>query len=411
MKLKLFILLATLIAIRCSTTNLAGGTSSSENTKVMGVVVDTAGAGVADVQVKLVPSAYVPVSPQPGSTLLADTTDTHGCYAFTVDRRGLYTILANDANTGRLSMRKNVAVTGDTVRVTHDTLRNPGTIRVVLPDSVAALAGYVYLQGTDICTYVSGPVAYLDSVPAGESPSLCWVLGSSNTAGVPIQLADSVNVVENDTAAIARALLVLPSAQGTSDTNAVSFMAKLKETGLVLSVKTDVAVSVGDIAGVDIIILAPGTNRTAATTFRDMPLPIIDCAYNTLGALGMTADSGGQSVSYGITPPSDVNYNWWIGDTTHPIAKNCTRYFSPSSNALRENSWGVPGANAQTVVVLMPGADIAQSPVFCYDRGVVMTAVAAPARRCAFLFLSAETSHLVDNVWLLLKNAVDWSLE
>jgi hypothetical protein len=157
-----------LSGIGCSTLPLTGGAGEeTTNGRVAGKVFDRYGEYAARTQVMLLPADYSPLADN--GTIRIDTTDDKGDYSFVNIDSGLYCISAVNlaARTRFLASGIRVTVNGAPQRV--DTLRTPGSVRVLLPDSIDNSKGYLYFAGTMIfkaLTGASGPVT-IDSVPAG----------------------------------------------------------------------------------------------------------------------------------------------------------------------------------------------------------------------------------------------------
>jgi hypothetical protein len=159
----------------CGLGPLAGGTSTSENGMIAGVIVDSSGIPLQNTRVTLLPAEYDRVRDFALIKGRVDTTDVTGGFAFSHVDSGSYTLLARSPDDAMLLV-SNIAVRGDTILYAPTTLEAPGTIRVTPPDPNDGLTVYVYIPGTDIAAYFTSPLdtLALGSVPAGTIPALCF---------------------------------------------------------------------------------------------------------------------------------------------------------------------------------------------------------------------------------------------
>ena len=191
----LFFSALAMLALECSNPErMAGTVTQSGNGRVAGTLVTTTGAPASGTQVELLPSDYDPVVD--GVTIPRDTTDATGRYAFDSIKMGVYNIVAvhPDQTTRAATFGINV-VADETVILVPDTLRAPGSIRVVLPVAMDSTNGYLYVPGTTIYSLLGGHNGYvtLDSVPAGVTMSVYY--SSVNSSTVPKAIRDSAIVM------------------------------------------------------------------------------------------------------------------------------------------------------------------------------------------------------------------------
>jgi hypothetical protein len=162
--------------LRCSTPRYAGG-SDNPDFRVSGFLVDSLGNPAKNAQVKLVPDDYDPVSHNASSSIPLDTTDASGRYCVAIRQKGDYTILAVDISQRTRGIVQGIAVQDTATIVSTDTLRSPGSIRVIFPQISGSVPVFVFIPGTDISVLCnpSSRYAILDSVPSGTMPSVCSV--------------------------------------------------------------------------------------------------------------------------------------------------------------------------------------------------------------------------------------------
>ena len=156
---------------------MAGGTSTSENGRVSGYVVDSAGKPEKDAVVEMVPAAYNPVKDSGASGPMTDTTDQQGRYSFDSVATGIYNIQALGLSDGKRMLGTGLPVAGDSFGDRIDTMRIPGSAQVMLPDDFNPAQGYVYVLGTTIAVpagrAVEGRIT-IDSLPAGPLPAMYY---------------------------------------------------------------------------------------------------------------------------------------------------------------------------------------------------------------------------------------------
>jgi hypothetical protein len=172
-----------MLVIRCSPTRLAGG-SDNPDFRVSGSLVDSLGNPVIGAQVKLIPGGYIPASDKIRPGLALDTTDESGSYSLKASQKGYYNMVAVDYSHRTRGMVQGIIVQDAITRVALATLKAPGSIRVILPQFVDSIPVNVFIPGTDISVFVNlaARYAFLDSLPAGIMPSVCYTETSNPTA-------------------------------------------------------------------------------------------------------------------------------------------------------------------------------------------------------------------------------------
>jgi len=187
----------------CSQKTIAGGTSTSENARVSGSIVDPTGIPVAYAIVQLIPASYNPVTDSPSAYIKTDTTDSAGHYLFDSITTGSYNISAVQPSTGKRLLTNTIAVVSGSVNLDADTLHKTGTVKITISDTVKDAQSYVYIPGTTIsisenaATYDSGTVTItIDSVPAGTIPAIYYVKHGTSQ---PQHIGTNIHVWENDT--------------------------------------------------------------------------------------------------------------------------------------------------------------------------------------------------------------------
>ena len=193
-------MLCSLQLLRCSLVPLAGGSTDTElGCVVSGRVHDGQGKPALHTQIDLIPRDYNPVIDAPLTDRLIDTTDSNGIYFFAGVKSGAYNIEAVQLGERTRALIYGITVANDTVTAPDDSLQRPGYIRVMLPDDVDAVNGYVFIPGTTFASYLdeNAQSVTLDSVPAGMVATVC--LAGKNGTALPRLIADSVRVNPGDT--------------------------------------------------------------------------------------------------------------------------------------------------------------------------------------------------------------------
>ena len=207
-KLKILILIIVLcitaVFLQCSI-NVAGGGTEDVNTKtVVGVIYTESNQPAPNTQVMLIRNRYNPVADSPLPDSLVDTTESDGNFSFHVSDSGQYNIQAV-----QLSQRTRLLITGitvqnDTTVVPDAKLNVPGSIKVLLPDTVDTVQGYLYIEGTTISRKLSGLslqsgkgyVARIDSVPESVIEGIYY---NTTQGTIPSQrFSDTVTVTPDD---------------------------------------------------------------------------------------------------------------------------------------------------------------------------------------------------------------------
>ena len=180
--------------------NLADtGSSVSGNGRITGCILGRDGRAAPNTAVALLAKDYNPIRDAVSFSVSRDTTDSNGRYSFANVTSGVYNIEAVQLDEKTRALINGITVANDTVTAPDDSLRKPGFIRVMLPDVVDAVNGYVYIPGTTIASSLNENAlsVTLDSVPAGMVMELR--LAKRNSPALPQLIADSVRVDPGDT--------------------------------------------------------------------------------------------------------------------------------------------------------------------------------------------------------------------
>jgi hypothetical protein len=181
---------------------LSGGTSTTDNPKVMGTIIGDDKHPASNTRVILVPENYDPL--RDTAAIVADTTDALGRFVLPVSHKGVFNIEAVHLVKGTRLLLRGIEVGSgnDSVQVISDTLKQTGSVRVELPDSTDCASGYLYIPGTTVYAFLSetSTQIMLDSVPAATVSAVCY---TTTSAIVPTVLRYDVFIQAGDTAVVA----------------------------------------------------------------------------------------------------------------------------------------------------------------------------------------------------------------
>jgi hypothetical protein len=157
----------------CTTLNMAGGSSSTDNGRIIGMVCRENGLPASEVCVALRPAGFDPG--QDTSAPRLDTTDEAGDYDFKKLAPGVYTLEAVAIDDRTRALVNPVMVDTSITYAPIAALAKPGALRVLLQNGPSASEHYVFIPGTSHSGFVRNGVGFIDSVPAGIVPALCYV--------------------------------------------------------------------------------------------------------------------------------------------------------------------------------------------------------------------------------------------
>jgi hypothetical protein len=194
--ISLFLLLL-LFFTSCVQTTLTGGTSTSENGRIMGKVVNEDGETTQNVRIELLPASYNPSIKNPSMQI--DITDESGSFCFDSLPPGKYTIYSIDSSGNRGALNFNIQSSHDTSILPADTLRIFGTMQCNVTSTVDSTL-YVYIPGTTLASRIRNGKALIAHVPSGIIPSVrCISTSLDNSEYV---MASNTVIRANDTSVI-----------------------------------------------------------------------------------------------------------------------------------------------------------------------------------------------------------------
>jgi streptogramin lyase len=154
--------------------NPGSGGGETTNGYVTGSLVFQDGTPAANTQVKLINEKYNPVKDGRIADSLIDTTDEQGNYIIHIPSSGIFNIEALHSVNGTRTLIQQIAANDDTILVPVDTLRAPGVLRVVLPQSTQQTTGHLFIRGTTFYLPLGSQndTVVIDSLPAGSIPDI-----------------------------------------------------------------------------------------------------------------------------------------------------------------------------------------------------------------------------------------------
>jgi len=210
----------------CTQPQLAGGTSTSENGRVIGRILDQYGAPAKGARVLLLPADYDPV--KHSGIVVADTTDSLGNYTLQKINKGDYAILAMSLDKKTSALIRGIRSLDSIDTIATDTLRAPGSVKIALPANVNLVNGYVYIPGSFTFSHVvnNSRIVILDSVPAVASVNVAYSTTTSSTAtvlryGVRVRSGDTT-IVWNSAWSYSRKITLNTSSSGANVNSSVT---------------------------------------------------------------------------------------------------------------------------------------------------------------------------------------------
>jgi len=153
--------------------------------------------------------------------------------------------------------------------------------------------------------------------------------------------------------------------------------------------------------GTDLVIISEtvGDTRVAAK-YTMVPVPVI-CAHDALfDDMKLTGNTAGDHATANVTQIV-------ITDMNHPLAAGIMGSV-PVAGGAQAASWGNPAATAHKIANIPNQAT--HLAIFGYDKGAMMSGLAAPAKRVGFFATETMTDSMNDNGWKLFDAAVDWAV-
>ncbi|MBN1308556.1 MAG: DUF2341 domain-containing protein, partial [Chitinispirillaceae bacterium] len=156
----------------CTTVDVAGGSSSTDNGKVVGMICREDGLPALNTQVSLRPADFDPYRDTGAPRI--DTTDSAGEYEFGRLAPGAYSIEAVAIDSRTRALINPVIIDSAITYATAALLAEPGALKVQVHNGCDAAQCYVYVPGTSLYGEVHEGLGFIDSVPAGIIPAVYY---------------------------------------------------------------------------------------------------------------------------------------------------------------------------------------------------------------------------------------------
>lgn len=156
----------------CINLNMAGGSSSTDNGRILGMICRESGLPAPHTQVALRPADFDPY--RDTGRLRMDTTDATGDYSFSAVAPGVYTLEAVGLAGRARALVNSVIVDTVTAYAPVAMLAKPGALNIRVRNGPEGAVSYVYIPGTSLFGMVRDGSGFIDSVPAGSIPAVIY---------------------------------------------------------------------------------------------------------------------------------------------------------------------------------------------------------------------------------------------
>jgi streptogramin lyase len=178
MKYRKTIFLLILLFMFSCTTPLHHDGGETTNGLILGVLVMEDGSRAANARVMLIDEQYDPVKDGAIADSLIDTTDKDGQYFINAPTKVLFNIEAVHLATGTRALIQKIKMeeSEDTLHVPIDTMKAPGSMRIILSEIAKKTSGYLYIIGTTYFLDLKNlnDTVTVDSLPAGIIPKVIF---------------------------------------------------------------------------------------------------------------------------------------------------------------------------------------------------------------------------------------------
>lgn len=167
---------------------------------VIGSIVYDNGILASGIEVRAIPQVYIPFKDNDLPAYMTSTTDINGKYTVRLTRKGTYSIQARHPGQNLNLIQPLITVDRDTVLLSAHTLKKPGRIKLILPDTMNTTNGYVFIKGSTYAKKLSQGIwldsnfylLIVDSIPATRYPAIFYAVLKNDQN--PIQITDSFTV-------------------------------------------------------------------------------------------------------------------------------------------------------------------------------------------------------------------------
>ncbi len=201
------LLLTCTMVFRCSNTNLSGATDMpNEIAVVTGTILTPGGQYASNTRVLLLSHDHNPVIDGPVPDSLIDTTNELGSYSISLSDTGTFNIEAWHLTQQTCLLVTGIVLRNDTTIVPLASIKEPGVVQLIMPDTIDTINSYVYFEGTTMYRSLAEVIApqlgkyelTLDSVPEAIFSTIHYYKLNDILA----RLTDTVPVASKDTTVI-----------------------------------------------------------------------------------------------------------------------------------------------------------------------------------------------------------------
>lgn len=183
--------------MRCSMSPIAGGGGSDiGNGVIAGIFVMPDGSPALNVSISVQPTTF---NPAKDASPPVTRTGASGEYEVDSLQPGTYNIEARDPISKAASLITGIVIAANSrITVPIDTLRPPGSIKILTEGIHDAVNGYIYLPGTSVWSSIAADAyTIIDGVPAGTISLIYYDLLTGTYT--PQVLEQNVIVISGDT--------------------------------------------------------------------------------------------------------------------------------------------------------------------------------------------------------------------
>jgi hypothetical protein len=179
----------------------------------------------------------------------------------------------------------------------------------------------------------------------------------------------------------------------------VKLRARLEGRGFMVRLGDDDDPDASKATGTDLVIISDTVGPQVMAKYTNVQVPLICADQGLFDDLKMTGAAAADHAAANVT-------QLVITNMTHPLAAGIMGSVTVAG-AAQMASWGNPAAAAQKVATIPNQAN--QAAIFGYEKGAMMSGLAAPAKRVGFFATDGMTDNMNDNGWKLFDAAVDWA--
>lgn len=190
--------------LQCSS-DFVGGTSSTDNPKVMGIIVDNENIPTSNVEVLILPINFNPITDNLTTSGDKDTTDLYGRFELFIPDTGKFNIQSHHFESNKYLLKRNILVDSDELIIDTLFLSKPGALKIILSESIDTSNSYTFIKGTSYYEDLSNieidsnnkKYTIFNNVPTGHIPEISY--WNEDIDSADILFSDSIKISSNDT--------------------------------------------------------------------------------------------------------------------------------------------------------------------------------------------------------------------